>query len=143
MNYQDEAEADFQEVYGIDLMRGIEEDFPRMSRLFLQLPPQARVFTKIQPANEWSWDKEVQSRILAKLDIISTQLANMFKKKGEKAIKPEKQFQPKFVEEAKEESERRRQEKNKFSEDELAKLKDFWKKKNPNARYLDTGQERA
>lgn len=80
----------------------------------------------INPASEWDWDKETQSRILAKLDILSTQLGNLFRKKGSDKIKPEPQWQPDYVKEAKERAEEKKQAAKAFSEEDMKQIKAFW-----------------
>ena len=80
----------------------------------------------VNPAAEWDWDKETQSRILAKLDILSTQLGNLFRKKGSDKIKPEPQWQPDYVKEAKEKAEEKKQAAKAFSEEDMKQIKAFW-----------------
>lgn len=90
----------------------------------------------LYPAAEWSWDKETQSRILAKLDHILVTLQEVFrdKKRGQKP-KPDEQWQPEYVKEAKEELQR--QKRQRMSDEELEALKAFWQRRNSQARFLN------
>ena len=128
VKYHDEAEADFQETYSLNLDEEIEKGhFPRVARLFMQLPHHSRTFISINPASDWDWDKETQSRILAKLDILSVQLGNLFRKKGGDKLKPEPQWQPEYVKIAKEEAEAKQKAENSFSKEDMEHIKAFWK----------------
>ena len=91
------------------------------------LPPTARLMTKISPFKQWQWDDEVKSQILHTLDMISCQISNMGKKKGAKPNKPRKQLQPDYVEKAKKEISKKQKEANSNYAQELA---DFWEKRN-------------
>lgn len=128
VKYHDELEADFQETYSLNLDRELKNgSFTRLARLFLQLPRKSRVFIAIDPTAEWDWDKETQSRILAKLDILSVQIASLFRKKGSEKLKPEPQWQPECVKIAKENLESRRKQEQTFSKEDLEEIKAFWK----------------
>ena len=130
-------EADFQQYYGIDLDATIKESFPRLSRLFTQLPGTSRVVTTINPLKDWDWDKETQSLSLNKLDQISVILANMFRGKGKPPAKVAEQWQPDYVKEAKEESRIRLAKTRRVSEEEMAAIKRFWKARNPEAIFIE------
>ena len=95
VEYHDEAEADFQQYYQINLDTAVKEDFARVSRLFAQLPPTSRVFCKASPLQDWTWDREMQSQILLQLGVISDQLSKFGTKKR---IKAPRQLQPDYVE---------------------------------------------
>lgn len=77
---------------------------------------------KYIPSKDWNWDKEVQSRILMELDIISAQLYNAFKGKYKKPRKPDEQFQPDYVKEAKKDIKGAKKADNKDSQKELAEI---------------------
>lgn len=97
----------------------------------MQLQAQSRTMTAINPARDWSWEKETQSRILMKLDEVACVLVNTNLKKGKKRAKPDEQFQPDYVKDAKEEA-RKKQKKQKFTDEEMDQIKAFWQKRNPN-----------
>ena len=120
-------EADFQQYYNLDVSRLLYGDFRRCLRLMGNLPPTARLMTKISPFKQWQWDDEVKSQILHTLDMISCQISNMGKKKGAKPNKPRKQLQPDYVEKAKKEISKKQKEANSNYAQELA---DFWEKRN-------------
>ena len=84
--------------------------FKRFCRLLVNLPIESRFMKKYIPSKDWDFDKETQSRILLMLDVISCQLSNMFKKKGIKPRKPDEQFQPDYVKEAKKEAKKQKKE---------------------------------
>lgn len=88
----------------------------------------------INPAKDWDWDKETQSRILAKLDELHCSFINVNKKKGVKKSKPAEQWQPKYVKEAKAEAEKREKEKKKMSKAQMEDFRAFWQQRNPNVR---------
>ena len=77
---------------------------------------------KYLPFKDWDWDKEVQSRILQMLDIISCHLVNMNRKKGTKALKPQDQFQPDYVKEAKKQAKEDKKESHKEDQQDLAEI---------------------
>ena len=124
------VEADFQQYYNIDLdllYSDGETGYLRYARLFSQLPPTSRIMRKLVPANSWEWNDEVQSRILAKLDSINTNIYNSNRKKGSKAEKPDPQFQPDYVKEVKDEF----LEQQKRKEADVDQMREFWKARNP------------
>ena len=90
--------------------------------------------TKYIPSKDWNWDKEVQSRILMELDIISCQFYNAFKGKNKKPRKPEEQFQPDYVKEAKKEMKSTKKVMNKDSQRELAEI---FEKRNNQVKKLE------
>lgn len=101
-----------------------------------QLPPESRIMTVINPAKDWNWDKEVQSRILAKLDEISCIIVNSHKKKNAKKVEPAEQFQPDYVKEAKELAEKEKQAKKEPDKEELQRLKTFWQRRNRKVKMI-------
>ena len=107
--------------------------FRRCSRLLMNLPSDSRFYIKNVDSKDWTWDREVQSRILSQLDLISCQLANMARKKGRKPIKPAEQFQPEYVKKAKQKA-IEAEKKQKMTEEELQQLKDFWRHHNSAAK---------
>ena len=60
----------------------------------------------------------------------------MFKKKGKKPSKPNDLMQPDYVKKAKENLKEEKDEKSKYSKEEIAQIEEFWKKRNPNATFL-------
>lgn len=101
------AEADFQQYYQINLDYYYKEKikkgtgFYRYSRLFSELPAESRCIKQLSPAESWSWNDEVQSRILRQIESTNALLYNSNKKKGNKAVKVGEQFQPDYVKKAK------------------------------------------
>ena len=83
---------------------------------------ESRYMQKYLPFKDWDWDKEVQSRILQMLDVIACQIANTHRKKGAKALKPQEQFQPDYVKDAKKQVKRNKKEDAKEDQAELAKI---------------------
>lgn len=77
---------------------------------------------KYIPSKDWDFDKETQSRILLMLDVISCQLSNMFKKKGTKPRKPDEQFQPDYVKEAKKDAKKQKKEVSLEAQKDLAEI---------------------
>lgn len=102
----------------------------RYARLFSQLPPESRMMEKLSPLKDWNWDREVQSRIIAKLDIISCQLGNMMKKKGAKPMKPDEQFQPDYVKKGKNKLQKEHRKQSEVSAEDMEDIKDFWQQRN-------------
>lgn len=136
MDEREIIEADFFQYYNLDID---EIGFSKCARLLLQLPFESRFVQAHCESKDWDWDKEVQSRILMKLDTISCQLANIFKKKGTQSSKPDKQFQPDYVKDAKKELDRQRS--NKYNKEDMEKIKAFWAKRNPSATFLGVDDE--
>ena len=124
-------EADFQQYYNLDIA---SLKFRRYARLLVNLPIESRFVQKYLPSKDWDWDKEVQSRILQTLDIISCHLANMHRKKGTKAIKPSEQFQPDYVKEAKNMAKENKRETAKTDQEDLAAI---FEARNNNINRLD------
>lgn len=56
----------------------------------------------------------------------------MFKKKGAKAYKPEEQFQPDYVKEAKKKALEEKNRRNAPTREEIADIETFWQSRNPN-----------
>lgn len=116
----------------------IKRDSSRVARLFMQLPIESRTMIAYNPARDWSWDKETQSRILAKLDHIYVLLGNAFRdKKKSSKIKPEPQWQPDYAKEAKEEAQARQNARRRLTDEEKKALQAFWQKKNYNSIFLE------
>ena len=92
--------------------------------------------TALNPAKDWNWDREVQSRILAKLDELACMFANSHKKKSAKKAEPAEQFQPDYVKKAKEEVEKKKKEKLKKSEEEMEQIRNFWQARNRKVKML-------
>lgn len=86
--------------------------------------------------NDWTWNKEVQSQILHELDVISCQLANMFKEKGKKKAKPQELMQPDYVKAAKSKMAEKRRNEGKRTAEEMKEIEAFWKSRNPDATFL-------
>lgn len=124
-------EADFQQYYNLDIA---SLKFRRYARLLVNLPIESRFVQKYLPSKDWDWDKEVQSRILQMLDIISCHLVNMHRKKGTKAIKPSEQFQPDYVREAKNMAKENKRETAKREQEDLAAI---FEARNNNINRLD------
>ena len=124
-------EADFQQYYNLDIA---SLKFRRYARLLVNLPIESRFVQKYLPSKDWDWDKEVQSRILQMLDIISCHLVNMHRKKGMKAIKPSEQFQPDYVREAKNMAKENKRETAKTEQEDLAAI---FEARNNNINRLD------
>lgn len=124
-------EADFQQYYNLDIA---SLKFCRYARLLMNLPIESRFVQKYLPSKDWDWDKEVQSRILQMLDIISCHLVNMHRKKGTKAIKPNEQFQPDYVREAKNMAKENKRETAKTEQEDLAAI---FEARNNNINRLD------
>lgn len=103
------------------------------------LPQSSRTILALAPVAQWNWDRETQSRILAKLDFILVTIENAFrdKKKGNPA-KPEEQWQPEAVKEAKEELQKKKL--KPYTDEEFEKLKAFWKARNNKAKFLEDEQ---
>ena len=89
---------------------------------------------KYIPSKDWNFDKETQSRILMMLDLISCQLSNMFKKKGVKPRKPQEQFQPDYVRDAKKDAKKQKKE---ISLEEQKDLAEIFEKRNSNVKSLE------
>lgn len=130
-------EADFQQYYHLDVAT---LKFRRYARLLINLPIESRFAQKYLPSKDWNWDKEVQSRILQMLDIISCSLVNMHRKKGTKAIKPSEQFQPDYVKEAKKQAKENKRETAKEDQEDLAKI---FEARNNNVNKLERSNKNA
>ena len=104
----------------------------------MQLPARSRLMTTLNPAKDWDWDKETQSRILQKLDFIYTMLGNAFRDKKKTAkFKPEAQFEPDYVKLAKDEAKTRQNANKRLTAHELDEVKAFWKRKNYQATFIE------
>lgn len=128
-------EADFQQYYNLDVST---LKFRRYARLLVNLPMQSRFVQKYLESKDWDWDKEVHSRILMMLDLISCQLSNMFKKKGTKPRKPAEQFQPDYVKKAKASVVRGKAEENAAINEDL---KEIFEQKNNKVNKLGAQDE--
>lgn len=100
------------------------------------LPQSSRTILALAPTADWSWDRETQSRILAKLDFILVTIENAFrdKKKGPPA-KPEEQWQPKAVKKAKEELQKKRL--KPYTDEEFEQMKAYWKARNSKVKFIE------
>lgn len=127
-------EADFQQYYNLDVS---EISFSRYARLLSQLPIESRYIQKYNSLKDWNWDKEIQSQILAKLDAVYCAFLNANRKKGKKPIKPQEQMMPEYVKKAKVDYLKRKQEAAILNEEEMAKMDAYWKRKNPNIKFLE------
>lgn len=112
-------EADFQQFYNLDISK---LGFRRYARLLVNLPMESRFVQEYSPFKDWDWDKEVQSRILQMLDLISCHLVNIHRKKGKQAIKVGDQFQPEYVVEAKKQIKSNKRERALEDQEELANI---------------------
>lgn len=126
-------EADFQQYYNLDVS---SLGFRRYARLLVNLPLESRFVQKYNPFKDWDWDKEVQSRILQMLDLISCHLVNMHRKKGTKAIKAGEQFQPDYVKDAKKQIKSDKREEAKQDQQDLAEI---FEKRNNKVNKLERG----
>lgn len=72
---------------------------------------------------------------MAKLDFILVTVQNMFREKSGPKAKPDEQWQPEVVKEAKETA--RREKHRKLTDEELAAVKNYWRRHNDKARYID------
>ena len=124
-------EADFQQYYTLNIAT---LGFCRYARLLMNLRVESRFMQKYLPFKDWGWDKEMQSRILQMLDVIACQLANMHRKKGSKAIKPQDQFQPDYVKEAKKQAKEKQRESIIESQKDLAEI---FESRNKNVKKLE------
>ncbi len=91
----------------------------------------------INPAKDWNWDKETQSRILMKLDELCCIMTNINRKKGSSKAKPGDQFQPDYVKDAKEQAKLDRSERKRLTDEQIANIKRFWKQRNPEAKFME------
>lgn len=138
------VEADFQQYYHLNLLEitplnadGYRTGFLRYARLFSQLPPESRIMRDIDPMKGWSWNDEVQSRILAKIDELIVTYANANRKKGARPIELNPQFQPDYVARAKKDYQKREEhEKAERQQLEKAQLDAFWQARNPDVKML-------
>lgn len=124
-------EADFQQFYQLDVS---SLGFQRYARLLINLPLESRFVQKYSPFRDWNWDKEVQSRILQMLDLISCHLVNMHRKKGTKPLKVQDQFQPDYVVEAKKNVKKSKKEEAAISQQELSEI---FEKRNNKVKKLE------
>lgn len=124
-------EADFQQYYNLDVS---SLGFQRYARLLINLPLESRFVQKYSPFKNWDWDKEVQSRILQMLDLISCHLVNMHRKKGTKPVKVNEQFQPDYVKDAKKELKQGKKESAKEAQEDLAEI---FEKRNNKVKKLE------
>lgn len=130
--------ADFQQYYHMDVIPILRHEFRRFAILLLHLPFESRFVQKYCASKDWGWDKEVSSRILQALNVISCQIANMTREKGKPPIKPPEQFQPDYVKKAKQEMENNQRSENALSSDQLKELREFWQARNHEVKnYVD------
>ena len=127
----DIVEADFQQYYNLDVST---LKFQRYARLLINLPTESRTMQKYSAFKDWNWDKEVQSRILQMLDLISCHLVNMHRKKGTKPLKVQDQFQPDYVKEAKKLARENKKELSREKQEDLATI---FEARNNNVKRLE------
>lgn len=123
-----------QEYYGLDLDREIRRGFLRPARLFMQLPTTARVMEKLNPVRDWNFDRETQSQILRRLDVISDQLAKFGSKKKIDTPKP---FEPEYVTKGKKKLAERAKEEKRWSEADKNKLAEYFAKHNAKVKRIE------
>lgn len=61
LDYADELEADYHQYYNLDIY---QMDRAKASRLLFQLPKDCRTYVKIEPSNQWGWEKEMLRHIM-------------------------------------------------------------------------------
>ena len=125
-------EADFQQYYTLDLSERARWGFQRYARLFINLPVESRTIRHYSPAVAWTWQDEVQSRILHEISALIAVTINMNRKPGSPPIKPDKQFQPEAVEEAKKVYDKERRASSQYTEEDMKAIREFWERKNKN-----------
>ena len=91
----------------------------------------------VSPSKDWDWDKETASRTLMKLDEISCILVNANRQKGTPKARPNEQWQPDYVKDAKAQVELDRQERSRFNKEQMEAVKRFWKARNPEAKFME------
>lgn len=69
----------------------------RAARLLFQLPRQCRVFSALQPANQWGWDEVFANKTNYLLEMILWQNSYNPKKKREHKASQPKPFVPDFL----------------------------------------------
>ena len=95
---------------------------------------EARFVQKYSPFKDWDWDKEVQSRILQMLDLISCHIVNTHRKKGAKPVKVGEQFQPDYVKDAKNSARKQRKDQAEIDKQDLAEI---FEKRNNKVKKLE------
>ena len=123
-----------QEYYGLDLDVELRRGFLRPARLFMQLPMHARVMEKLNPVRDWNFDRETQSQILRRLDVISDQLAKFGSKKKIDTPKP---FEPDYVTKGKKELAERAKEAKRWSEADKNRLAEYFAKHNAKVKRIE------
>ena len=73
----------------------------RAARLLFQLPRQCRVFVKLQPSNEWSYNEVFANKTNYLLELLLWQNSYNPKKKGKHLANKPKPFIPEFMKEKK------------------------------------------
>lgn len=91
----------------------------------------------MNPAKDWNWDRETQSRILMKIDELCCIMVNANRKKGSAKAKPNEQFQPDYVKDAKKQAKLDQSERKRLSDEQIANIKRFWKMRNPEAKFME------
>lgn len=100
----------------------------------MQLPTTARVMEKLNPVRDWNFDRETQSQILRRLDVISDQLAKFGSKKK---IENPKQFEPEYVTKGKKKLAERAKEEKRWSEADKNKLAEYFAKHNAKVKRIE------
>ena len=67
----------------------------RAARLLFQLPQGARIYRKLQPANNWGWNEVLQNQMVYLLNVIAWQSTKDAQKKF--PLKAPKPFVPEFM----------------------------------------------
>lgn len=136
------VEADFQQYYHIDLEKYTKNrniGFLRYSRLFFNLPKEARVVVKYAPGANWSYSESALSLVLYRLDVMMTMYINANRKKGAAAQKPPKiedRYLPDPIRALELEAREQERKKNEITGADAVGIADFWKARNPDATYL-------
>ena len=92
IKYPDELEADFQQYYNLNI-NCVQND--RVRRLTYQLPAESRIMIKLQPANEWNYDRLLLSKIEYSIERV---YYSLFSSKENKLPKPELFMPPEIKE---------------------------------------------
>lgn len=127
-------EADFFQYYHIDLY---ETPNSRLFNLIINLPKESRFIKEVAPASEWSFKDETLSRILYKIDEVSTRIYNSNRPKGRKAEKTDEQFQPDFIKEAKENYQKNKTDGRAQDKADMEATRKFWEAHNSDTKSIE------
>ena len=100
----------------------------------MQLPAQSRVMEKLNPVRDWNFDRETQSQILRRLDVISDQIAKFGSKKKIETPKP---FEPDYVTKGKKKLAKMQKETKRWSDDDKNKLASYFAKHNSKVKRIE------